>query len=185
MDAEKEYRGEYAVGRKAKRGEKRGSGWYKELLVLRGIPQYMPNSIYKVGRYYYETDPIYRRVTYAHGYLCLRTAERHTSQQKSVGKLVHKNGDAGGHLFACQFYGSGHAINMVPMNAELNHHGDWAKMERDFRRYLTESAQVHVAISIEYIGASIRPIRFYIECRVRYADTELITCRYRIQNTHP
>lgn len=80
--------GKFPVGHVAKKGEKRGSGWNKVLLLVRGIPQYSINSIYQVGRYFYWTDPLYSRVCYAYGCLFINKVDRYTSQQTAVGKLV-------------------------------------------------------------------------------------------------
>jgi hypothetical protein len=184
MSHSKEFRGEFPVGHVAKRGERRGSGWCKVLLLVRGIPQYQSNSVYKVGRYYYETDESYARVVYAYGYLAFGAPDRHPSQQTAVGKMVYAYGDAGGHLFAREFDGSGHAINMVPMNSYVNHPGAWREMERDFERLLRGGKKVFVAITLHYEGSSLRPSSFSVVC-VAFSRSRSHVYRYDIANPRP
>lgn len=181
QSSERKFRGKFPVGQK---GEKRGSGWVKVLLLVRKVPQYSPNSIYQVGRYVYLTDPLYSRGCYAYGYLFLSKADRHTSQQTAVGKLVYRTGDAGGHLFACMFDGSGHAINMVPMNSLVNTSGAWGSMERDFAKHLRAKKSVYVSITINYAGSSLRPSDFVVKCTVSCPRVTEITT-YRIDNPKP
>lgn len=180
----KEDRGQFPVGHVARSGEKRGSGWVKCLLILRGIIQWFANSIYTVGGYRYETDA-FRRVCKVSGSLRFGVVDRHTSQQSMVGKLAYRYGDAGGHLIACQFGGSGHAINMVPMNAYLNQLGAWRQMENNFRRLLLAGNQVFITIFVHYEGTSLRPSGFDVVCNVRSCSGVLTNTRYTITNPRP
>jgi hypothetical protein len=184
MSSERKFRGTFPVGRVAKKGEKRGSGWEKQLLLVRKAPQYLPNSEYKVGHYTYITDLLYRRVCSVSGYLRSDKVDRHTSQQTAVGKLVYRTGDAGGHLIACQFSGSGHAINMVPMNSVVNTSGAWGSMEREFAKHLRAGRLVRVMITMHYTGASLRPSGFVVKCTTSCPRGTKVTV-YRVDNPPP
>jgi len=124
----------------------------------------MPNSKYKVGNYIYITDRSFSRVIRVLGELKLSRCHRNASQQRAVKRLGYVI-DEGGHLIACIFGGSGHGINMVPMNKLLNRRA-WKKMENKFKTWLTKGKSVDIDIKIKYKGKSMRPYRFVVTATV-------------------
>ena len=158
-------RGEYLVGQPTKRGSgQAGSGWYPELGLVRGSRAYAfkINALYKVGNCYYQTDRACARVKYVWGVLINRSAARHPAQAR-VGKLGFWF-DEGGHLIASRFYGTGQAINLVPMNSKINRAGGaWHNMEQKIGEHLRNGIVVNINITIDYPDeVSLRPRAFTV-----------------------
>jgi hypothetical protein len=120
-----------------------------------------PNTTYKVDDSYSFTTDDRGRTQKVEGQLNLDTADRNKYQQCKAGKCGDA-GDEGGHLIASIFNGPGEAINLVPMNGNLNK-GAWKVMENDWAAALEQGKSVKVAITPVYIGSSKRPVSFDVE----------------------
>ena len=120
-----------------------------------------PNTTYKVDDNYSFTTDERGRTQKVEGQLNLDTADRNKYQQCKAGKCGDA-GDEGGHLIASIFNGPGEAINLVPMNGNLNK-GAWKVMENDWAAALEQGKSVKVAITPVYIGSSKRPVSFDVE----------------------
>jgi filamentous hemagglutinin len=119
-----------------------------------------PNTTYKVDDNYSFTTDERGRTQKVEGQLNLDTADRNKYQQCKAGKCGDA-GDEGGHLIASIFNGPGEAINLVPMNGNLNK-GAWKVMENDWAAALEQGKSVKVAITPVYIGSSKRPVSFVV-----------------------
>jgi len=137
-------------------GEK--GNWSKEL----NNPQ--PNTVYEVdnGSIYYTDNQ--GRVTKVEASLDLMTADRNTYQQCKTGKCGDP-GDEGGHLIASIFNGLGEALNLVPMDANLNR-GVWRDMEREWAAALKNDKQVSVTIEPVYSGIEKRPSGINVQYQI-------------------
>lgn len=123
-----------------------------------------PNTTYKVDDNYSFTTDERGRTQKVEGQLNLDTADRNKYQQCKAGKCGDA-GDEGGHLIASIFNGPGEAINLVPMNGNLNK-GAWKIMENDWAAALEQGKSVKVTIEPEYIGGSKRPVSFNIAYQI-------------------
>lgn len=173
-------RGEYPVGNitKKQKGNKPGSGWINELGLIRGGKAYafQPNSLYKVGHSYYQTDIACARVKEVRGYYVNYKADRGPHQTK-VGNLSGIKGDVGGHLIRSANGGSGHAINMVPMANSINRSGgSWNKMEREIDSYIKDNPDKTICIEI-YLHyddeTTLRPSKFTVKAFYLRRNTQI------------
>ena len=121
-----------------------------------------PNATYEetVTGYEYTTDEL-GRVLQARGELLYRSGERNTHQQRVAGRPDRLPSDDGGHYFATVFNGPGEAINLTPMDANLNR-GAWKRMENTWVEALKRGRRVEVAIDVEYVDHVRRPARFSV-----------------------
>lgn len=83
-----------------------------------------------------------------------------------------KNGletDDGGHLLGDLFGGSSDQINLVPMDSEVNRHGDWRLLEAKINATLNGPPPRTVSdftVTIRYDGDTARPSSFKVSYRV-------------------
>jgi hypothetical protein len=155
----------FSQGEPAGPGQKRGSKWHPELLRNKKAPGWDANAVYRVNSHVrYLTDSMARVILAVGCYLMLGSAPRHRSQGRMVGKLVYAYGDVGGHLIPCFAGGTGHAINLVPLNTRVNGAGGaWGRMEAKMRKWMANGEEVHMAISLRYNNDTVRPSSFDIE----------------------
>ncbi|PHM29423.1 DUF637 domain-containing protein [Xenorhabdus innexi] len=124
-----------------------------------------PNATYHVdGNKTYRTDSLSRPVS-VEASLTLSTNDRNTYQQRKMGHQGNP-GDDGGHLIGSIFNGPGEKLNMVPMNASLNRHGDWRNMERSWHDALKSGKTVDVKIQPIYTDNSKRPVSFDVTYKI-------------------
>lgn len=128
------------------------------------------NATYRETKtgYEYRTDDR-GRVVRAHGQLVDGLGERNSYQQRVAGRPNRLSTDDGGHFFATVFRGPGEAINLAPMDANLNR-GAWKSMENSWRDALRAGKQVSVAIDVKYGDEGNRPSRFTVEYQIEGAD---------------
>ena len=73
--------------------------------------------------------------------------------------------DDGGHLVADEFGGASEETNLVPMDSEVNRHGEWRKMERDIKKELNKKPPSDITnyeVEIYYDDDSQRPSGFTV-----------------------
>lgn len=127
----------------------------------------MPNSKYVVDDVFeYQTDKLGRVVSCSadrtKAFQNLggrRNPQRNSNVQKMVvDKLEGRKGlDDGGHLFANATGGPNELINQIPMNADLNQHGLWRKLEIVEEEALKQGKKVNSYRKLLYKGNSKRP----------------------------
>lgn len=124
-----------------------------------------PNVIYRTDTgHLYHTDSA-GRVTRVEGELQPGQGARNGYQQRVSGRNDRLPTDQGGHLIATIFRGPGEAVNLVPMDSNLNLSA-WKQMENRWAEALTEGRSVEVRISPVYQGDSLRPSRFDVTYRI-------------------
>ena len=77
--------------------------------------------------------------------------------------------DDGGHIVADEFGGTSHVINIVPMDGEINKHGEWRRMEKEIENALKgppTRAVTDFDVKINYNGNSSRPGSFVVSFKV-------------------
>lgn len=116
-----------------------------------------PNSAVVVdGRFHYETDE-QGRVIKASATLDLVDLDHPRSkvaQRTLVGKLP---GDHAGHLFARIFQGPLGKINLTPMEGSKVNLGQYATLEKQWRKEIEEGRSVEVSVELSYPDHSRRP----------------------------
>lgn len=122
-----------------------------------------PNATFEVNGYIYKTDE-QGRVVSAEGKLKMRSPdyERKMEDVRKMEDQDYRDGDDRGHLIGHQFGGSDRLENLVPMDSELNQHGDFAKIEKMLADAVKDGAEVYVKIEPVYEGDSNRPVGFKI-----------------------
>lgn len=91
----------------------------------------------------------------------LQTVDKKDGRRDDEGNKL----DDGGHLVADEFGGSSEQTNLVPMDSEVNRHGEWRKMERDIEKELSKEPPSEVKdfeVEIEYDDDSARPSGFTV-----------------------
>lgn len=124
----------------------------------------LPNIEYTVRGYHYRTDDNGRIIS-ASGDLQWKNHEGRLDildNIHDIGKGDERQTDDRGHLIADEFNGSNGKENLVPMDSELNRHGDYRKLEREWEQALYDKRSVHVKIEPEYSGDSKRPDSFHV-----------------------
>lgn len=116
----------------------------------------------------YKTDDMGRvsetsvdRLTHADGI-------RDSNQQQLCRKLKDGlPGDDAGHIIAREFGGPSEQINLTPMNADINRHGEWRKMEREIDSAINDGKEVTNYNCKEYFdGESKRPTGFDVSYEI-------------------
>lgn len=122
-----------------------------------------PNATFEVNGYTYKTDD-QGRVISAEGKLKMRSPdyERKMEDVRNMEDQDYRENDDRGHLIGHQFGGSDRLENLVPMDSELNQHGDFAKLEKTLADAVKDGADVYVKIEPVYEGDSTRPVGFKI-----------------------
>lgn len=95
--------------------------------------------------------------------------------------------DDGGHLVADEFGGSSEEMNLVPMDSEVNRHGEWRKMERDIEKELNKEPPSEIKdfeVDLEYDDDTSRPSGFTVTYTVDDGKTQTEVTKY-IRNERP
>lgn len=123
----------------------------------------LPNNEFEVNGYKYETDDK-GRVISAEGQLQVKDHEgrRDMDPRPAVDKGDMRKTDDRGHLIADRFNGSGGIENLVPMDSELNQHGDYMKMENTLADAMRDGAKVELKVEPMYESNSTRPTEFRV-----------------------
>lgn len=121
------------------------------------------NATFEINGYTYKTDD-QGRVVSAEGKLKMRSPdyERNMENVRNMEDQEYRENDDRGHLIGHQFGGSDRLENLVPMDSELNQHGDFAKLEKTLADAVKDGAEVYVKIEPVYEGDSTRPVGFKI-----------------------
>lgn len=118
-----------------------------------------------------------------------RTSETLQTVDKKDGRR-DENGnkmDDGGHLVADEFGGSSEETNLVPMDSEVNRHGEWRKMERDIEKGLNKVPPSEIRdfeVELEYEDDSSRPSGFTVSYTVDGGESSTEVTKY-ISNERP
>lgn len=123
----------------------------------------LPNNEFEVNGYKYKTDDK-GRVVSAEGQLQVKDHEgrRDMDPRSSVDKGDMRKTDDRGHLIADRFNGSGGIENLVPMDSDLNQHGDYMKMENTLADAMQDGAKVELKVEPIYDSNSTRPSEFRV-----------------------
>ncbi|OMF94741.1 hypothetical protein BK144_08260 [Paenibacillus sp. FSL R7-0273] len=152
-----------------------------------------PSNSYSKNGYKYKTDTL-GRITKVEGDLVLKAAERNSYAQRAAGRsdrirandLVppysaqpEKYADAGGHLIASRFNGSGELDNLVAMNGQINGSGGkWYELEELWANAIDKrKLNVNVKIELKYSNNSLRPDEFLITYQIGSEEIEKVTIR--------
>ncbi|WP_186649854.1 DNA/RNA non-specific endonuclease [Fluviispira vulneris] len=111
----------------------------------------------------YETDD-QGRVKFVFAELKLQNKDRYSYEQTKVRKQGNP-GDEGGHLIANRFGGPSEAINLVPMDSNLNRR-EWNKMENLWADALKLGDRVEVKIIPVYLSNGKRPDEFKVQYKI-------------------
>ena len=123
----------------------------------------LPNNEFEVNGYKYKTDDK-GRVVSAEGQLQVKDHEgrRDMDPRSSVDKGDMRKTDDRGHLIADRFNGSGGIENLIPMDSDLNQHGDYMKMENTLADAMQDGAKVELKVEPIYDSNSTRPSEFRV-----------------------
>ena len=123
----------------------------------------IPNNEFKVNDYKYKTDDK-GRVVSAEGKLQIKDHDgrNEMDSRAAVDKGDMRKSDDRGHLIADRFNGSGGIENLVPMDSELNQHGDYNKMENTLADAMNNGAKVELKVEPIYQNDSTRPSEFRV-----------------------
>lgn len=123
----------------------------------------LPNKEFEVNGYKYKTDDK-GRVVSAEGQLQVKDHEgrKDMDSRAAVDKGEMRETDDRGHLIADRFNGSGGIENLVPMDSDLNQHGDYKKMENTLADAMKDGAKVELKVEPVYKGDSTRPSEFRV-----------------------
>ncbi len=123
----------------------------------------VPNNEFEINGYKYRTDDK-GRVVSAEGQLQVKDHEgrRDLDPRSAVDKGDMKETDDRGHLIADRFNGSGGIENLVPMDSELNQHGDYMKMENTLADAMQDGAKVELKVEPVYESNATRPSEFKV-----------------------
>ncbi|OMF94260.1 hypothetical protein BK147_17120 [Paenibacillus sp. FSL R7-0337] len=137
------------------------------------------NAYYRKNGYTYTTDSM-GRINKVEGDLVLNAAPRNEYAQGVAGRQDRirdlQNPDAGGHLIASSFNGSGDLDNLVAMNAQINAPGGkWYQIEEVWRKALQNHKIVNIKIEPAYSGVSQRPSSFKVRYTINNGEPEIVT----------
>lgn len=124
----------------------------------------LPDMEFEVNGYKYKTDD-QGRVISAEGQLQVKDHVRNNNAMESravVGRGDMQETDDRGHLIADRFNGSGGLENLVPMDSELNRHGDYKKMENTLADAMQNDAKVELKVEPIYDDDTPRPSEFRV-----------------------
>ena len=113
----------------------------------------------------------------------LQTVDKKDGRRDEDGNKM----DDGGHLVADEFGGSSEETNLVPMDSEVNRHGEWRKMERDIEKELKKEPPSEIKdfeVELEYDDDSFRPSGFTVSYTVDDGKTKTEVTKY-ISNERP
>lgn len=113
----------------------------------------------------------------------LQTIDKKDGRRDTDGNKL----DDGGHLVADEFGGASEETNLVPMDSEVNRHGEWRKMERDIEKELNKESPSDVTnfeIEIDYDDDSQRPSGFTVSYTIGEGEKSSDVTKY-ISNERP
>lgn len=132
--------------------------------VYRIDDKLLPNTEYDINGYHYKTDDMGRIIS-ASGILKKKDHQDRLPIKDSmdtIGKGDQKDTDDRGHIIADRFNGSNGLENIVPMDSELNRHGDYGKLEDYLAEAVENGDNVEVEIEVVYEDNLNRPSEFRI-----------------------
>ena len=140
--------------------------------VYRIGDELVPNNTYEINGYKYETDDNGRIIS-AEGKLQLKDHEGRLDMdsRSQLDKGDMKDTDDRGHLIADRFNGSGGIENLVPMDRELNQHGDYSSLENTLADAVNDGAKVYLKVEPVYEGNSTRPSEFKVSYEINGEKT--------------
>lgn len=123
----------------------------------------IPNNTFEINNYTIKTDDL-GRVISTEGQLQVKDHEgrKDMDPRSAVDKGDMRDTDDRGHLIADRFNGSGGIENLVPMDSELNQHGDYMKMENTLAEAVNDGAKVYLKVEPHYEDNSTRPSEFKV-----------------------
>ena len=134
----------------------------------------MPLKEYHVdGAFIFRTDSIGRVIGTHENLTVAKYINRGGhSQLKTISNLKGgcKN-DIGGHIIANNVNGPTEAINIVPMDSDLNNSGEWKSMELRIKEAVNSNKSVIVKKEISYIGDSMKPNQIRVELDINGENT--------------
>lgn len=131
----------------------------------------IPNNKYELNGYQYTTDN-QGRIAKVEG--TIKIPQDKTPRRSNLPEIKDvKTTDDKGHMVAHEFGGADNEGNLVPMNAELNRHGDYRKWEREIGQAARKGKKVNVTIECDY-GESARPVSFFVTTDIDGEITERI-----------
>lgn len=113
----------------------------------------------------------------------LNTVDKKDGRRDDDGKKL----DDGGHLVADEFGGSSEETNLVPMDSQVNQHGEWRKMERDIEKELKKEPPSEIRdfeVDLEYDDDTSRPSGFTVFYTVDDGKTKSEITKF-ISNERP
>lgn len=123
----------------------------------------IPNNRFEINNYTIQTDDL-GRVISTEGQLQVKDHEgrRDMDPRAVVDRGDMRDTDDRGHLIADRFNGSGGIENLVPMDSQLNQHGDYMKMENTLAEAVNDGASVYLKVEPRYENDSTRPSEFKV-----------------------
>lgn len=129
----------------------------------------IPNNKYELNGYQYTTDN-QGRIAKVEGRITI--PQDKVPRRPNLPEIKDaKTTDDKGHMVAHEFGGADNEGNLVPMNAELNRHGDYRKWERKIGQAARNGKNVDVTIECEY-GENARPVSFFVTTNIDGEITE-------------
>ena len=134
----------------------------------------LPNNEFEINSYTYKTDGE-GRVISAEGKLQVKNHEGRfdMDSRSALDKGDMRETDDRGHLIADRFNGSGGIENLVPMDSDLNQHGDYNKLEGTLSDAVRDGADVRLKVEPIYEAESTRPTEFRITFSID-GDKEMV-----------
>lgn len=158
-------------------GSLKGSGAVNEFLN-----HLLPNKTYVVDDCFVYTTDKYGRVVSCSANRSKsfgkihRNTQRNSDVQKKVVSMLdgHSGMDQSGHLFANTTGGPNELINQVPMNKELNMHGEYRRLERIEETALKQNKDVYSQRRLLYKGTEKRPYAIEFITKIDGSETRTI-----------
>lgn len=122
----------------------------------------VPNSIYKINGYVYQTDDLGRIISVSFEKLTMKPDGQIRKALgvtiDDIGRGFQQIGDQRGHIIGDRFNGTGGIENLVPMSSKLNQ-SEYFAIENLWAESLKEGKVVQGTIQLLYDGSSFRPSR--------------------------
>lgn len=158
-------------------GSLKGSGAVNEFLNY-----LLPNKTYVVDECFTYTTDKYGRVVSCSANRSKsfgkihRNTQRNTDVQKKVVSMLdgHNGMDQSGHLFANTTGGPNELINQVPMNKDLNMHGEYRRLEKIEESALKQNKEVYSQRKLLYKGTEKRPYAIEFITKIDGRETRTV-----------
>ncbi len=122
----------------------------------------VPNSIYKINGYMYQTDDLGRIISVSFEKLTMKPVGQARKTLgvsiDDIGRGFQQIGDQRGHIIGDRFNGTGGIENLVPMSSKLNQ-SEYLAVENLWAESLKDGKAVQGTIQLLYDGSSFRPSR--------------------------